>query len=131
MLVSQEYSELGANMRHYSELRFTRLTVFLLASGGLLGAQFAGAGRDSAAIVIPVLGIVLTVGFWRMVFMMGRYYWHFRTRAAALEGELSYQQYTTLPPQRGPGTSFVIGVLFVCFLLLWLVFLVEAFCTGA
>jgi hypothetical protein len=116
--VSQEYEELGANMRHYSGLRFSRLTLFLFASGGLLGAQIASPLERAVALAVPLLGLALTAVFWFMVKRVGLYYWHFRERAEELEASLDYKQYSTLPRQRGV-TDVAMALLFLGFIVTW------------
>lgn len=57
-----EYQETMANIRHYSNLRFAMLTVFVAITGGLLAAHYS----ESITVDSTVFGmnIIRVAGIW-------------------------------------------------------------------
>jgi hypothetical protein len=57
-----KYQEAMANIRHYSNLRFAMLTVFVAITGGLLTASYS----DSIRVDTMILGmnIIRVTGIW-------------------------------------------------------------------
>ena len=63
-----EYQETMANIRHYSNLRFAMLTVFVAITGGLLAANYSGTITVDSTIfginIIRVVGIWISIVFF-------------------------------------------------------------------
>ena len=123
--MSQEYSDVSANMRHYSELRFKRITVFLVATGALLGAQELQLGTSESSWAFSAVGLFVTISFWIMAVRAAHYYWNFRERAVKLEDKLNYSQYKNLP-KRWKITSIAVHLLFAGFMVMWIALFASA-----
>lgn len=63
-----EYQEAMANIRHYSNLRFAMLTVFVAITGGLLAANYSDSFKVDTVIfgmnIIRVAGIWISIVFF-------------------------------------------------------------------
>lgn len=63
-----EYQETMANIRHYSNLRFAMLTVFVAITGGLLAANYSESFKVDTAVfgmnIIRVAGIWISIVFF-------------------------------------------------------------------
>jgi hypothetical protein len=93
-----EYKEIGANLRHYSNLRFAQLTLFIVASGGLATLLAREEIKSHVApIGICILGLVVTFVFWIMEARIVNYWEHHRSRAAELEESLGFRQFRDRP----------------------------------
>jgi len=95
-----EYQDIGNNLRHYANLQFAQLTVFVAMTGGLLALLFRTdrAVSTPARTVLKVAGAILPLLFEVMnerVFKHWQTYWK---RAKEIEAALSYKQYTNRPP---------------------------------
>ena len=95
----EEYKDASANMRHYSNLRFAQLTIFVAVTGGLIAILIKdkGIGEAPAKLMIKVMGIFMVFVFWIMEERIIRYWETHRRRAEELEDQLRYLQYKTRP----------------------------------
>ena len=119
-----EYKELGANMRHYSTHYTVLLGVFLALSGGLISVVF-GANAPTSFVVLFTLkcvGFFFTVLFWMKTesahFLWGR----FIRRAAEIEPQLGFSQYSSLPDSpkfRLRLTAWATRIMFLLVALFW------------
>ena len=94
-----EYKEAGTNMRHYGTHFAALLSVFLALTGGLISLTFKeNAGHsDLLALGLRGLGVILSLGFSAKLESVNFLWGHFLRRAAAIEFELGFQQYRSLP----------------------------------
>ena len=88
-----EYTELCASMRHYASMRFAQLTIFVAATGSLLGALHWTRETDEFATVLKAGGLIAAVAFWVMEERAASFYHHYRRRAQKLEKPLGYETY--------------------------------------
>jgi hypothetical protein len=97
--LSNEYSDLTSNMRHYASMRFAQLTIFAAITAALL--KFLLDSNSSLQPTIKELltwgGFVISLVFWVMEISSALMWRHFARRAAELESKLGYRQYSTLP----------------------------------
>lgn len=95
----EEYKDLSDNMRHYANMRFAQLTIFVALTGGLIMVVFSKDVPDSplAKVVLKLTGIFIAVMFWIMEERAADYWHHFRKRAVELEDLLGYRQYKDRP----------------------------------
>lgn len=80
---SNEYQEAMATVRHYSNLRFALMTVFVTATAGLFALIFtspAGTQCEFLSFLFKTLALLLTALFWRLevhlasyLFCLGQY----------------------------------------------------------
>lgn len=118
----KEYLGATNNIHHWQTIRFAQLTIFMAITAGLLNALlgkgsplpvFAGLSVKVAGLVITALYLVLqerTMLYWR----------HFVARAAELEGDLGYRQYSTRPPAGLFSSSNAMRLFFLVLALFWL-----------
>jgi hypothetical protein len=96
--LEEEYKDLSANMRHYSNMQFAELTVLVAITAGLMTLLTKPNSAELSKLIhfIHICGITIAVIFWLME-ESAIYMWaHFATRAAQIE-ELGYRQYLNLP----------------------------------
>lgn len=98
----EEYKDLSDNMRHYANMRFAQLTIFVALTGGLIIVLFSKDAPDSplAKAILKVAGIFIAAMFWIMEERAADYWHHFRKRAVELEDLLGYRQYKDRPTRR-------------------------------
>lgn len=124
----EEYKDLSENMRHYANMRFAQLTIFVAITGGL-AAWFDNARSASdpdVMIVIAVVGTFIALVFLVMETRSASYWLHFKDRAVELEKQLGYCQYTRAPKRGLITATNVTRVFHVGTLLFWIVAAVAA-----
>ena len=121
-----EYLDASENIRHWSNLRFAQLTVFIAITAGLTAALF----QAQTTLVMPirlmieVAGITVVVVFWITEERTMSYWRNFVQRAAALEEELGFQQYSTRPREGMITSANAVRLLFLLLLLFWITTLI-------
>jgi len=120
-----EYIELNANLRHYGNIRFAQLTVFLAITAGLVTCVFTFNLSEPAKLLFKIGGVIISVLFW-IVDISDMYLWtKFIRRAAELEGSLNYKQYSGLPGSpkfdRVRPATLAIWCFYLLVFLFWLV----------
>ena len=95
-----EYKDLSENMRHYGNMRFAQLTIFIAITGGLLAVIFGNKNPSPNHIIIPLIGISIAIMFWIMEERAADYWQTFKKRAVVLEIKLGFQQYSIRPKAR-------------------------------
>ena len=123
----KEYLDLSANMRHYGNMRFAQLTIFIAITAALLRFLF-GSNSSLPCTTKQLLtwgGLVITVTFLIMEITCTYLWTRFAKRAAELETKLGYRQYSTLPGAPNFRTirpsTWAIGFFFLFALTFWLV----------
>ncbi|HUA68475.1 MAG TPA: hypothetical protein VMA13_08000 [Candidatus Saccharimonadales bacterium] len=123
-----EYKELGANMRHYGTHYAALLGVFLALTGWLVSVVF-GAKQPTSCVVnvaLKIAGLLVTVLFWTKTESAHFLWGHFIRRAAEIESELGFRQYSSLPgaPQfKKRPAAWAARIMFICLSLFWFVVL--------
>ena len=127
----KEYSDLTANMRHYANMRFAQLTIFIAITAALLKFLFDSNSPLQFTIreVLTWGGFLISLVFWAME-ISSTYMWrHFARRAVVLEVKLGYRQYSTLPT--APKFTFIglatwaVEFLFLVVSIFWLVLALD------
>jgi len=122
-----EYSEVGNNIRHWQQMRFTAMTVFIAVTAGLLTAIFQWRENPTslASISIRLMGILAVIVFWVQDERIVQYWQHFTARAKDLEVELGFEQYSKTPRRNQLITSGnAIRLLYFTFLVFWIATLI-------
>jgi hypothetical protein len=118
----EEYLDTSENVRHWSNLRFAQLTVFIAITAGLTATLFQAQTSLSSSIkiIIKIAGLLIVAVFWITEERTMMYWRHFIRRAAALEQELGFQQYSMRPREGIISSANAVRVLFVMLFIFWL-----------
>lgn len=118
-----EYKECNNNLRHYSNMRFAQLSLFIIISGIL----FNGAFHDSFSTertkdFFPVIGIALSLLFYFMQERRLNMWNSIYTRLKDIEAELCLKQHTKRPQKKGGVPSRLsTNLVYALFAASWLV----------
>jgi len=127
--MKDEYVDLSANMRHYANMRFAQLSIFVALTAALVNAIFEKGGRFSfgANTAVKIGGLIIVLVFWAMEESAADYWNHFRKRAIVLEDTLGYQQYKDRPTHRLRGFTATNAVrfLFLVVSAFWVIMLLH------
>ena len=121
--LKDEYLDASENIRHWNTLRFAELTIYIALTGALLTAII----RESPPLPPPVgaaakiAGLVVTILFFVLQERTMLYWYSFVRRAAELEKELGFQQYSTRPSAGIISGRNAMRVFFLTMVLLWVV----------
>ncbi|HSR33295.1 MAG TPA: hypothetical protein VLY63_22245, partial [Anaerolineae bacterium] len=98
--LKDEYLDASDNIRHWNTLRFAELTIYIALTGALLNAILGKSPPLPPLVSAPakIAGLVVTVLFFVLQERTMLYWYSFIHRAAELEKELGFQQYSTRPP---------------------------------
>lgn len=92
-LALEQYKEIKASRRHYSNLRFALFPVYFVVQFGLVQAAFKGSeGKELlfSNFIMPVCGILVTYVFWTIEARIGMYYKELETIGKKLESYLEF-----------------------------------------
>jgi len=98
----QGYVDLSNSIRHYGNLQFAQLPVFIAVAGGLL-ALLKGEGRFDPVwlrFCLEVGGVLIGLFFLAMSRRISDYWDHRVTQAKRLEEPLGINQYKEAPPKQ-------------------------------
>ena len=121
--IKDEYLDIGKNIRHWQQMRFTAMTVFIAVTAGLLAASFHWKSNLTtvASISIRLMGILSVIIFWIQDERIMQYWESYVARAKLIEKELEFQQYSTTPPRNKLITSEnAIRLLYSTFFVFWI-----------
>jgi hypothetical protein len=124
-----EYEEVCNSVRHWENMRFAQLTLFLAGTAGL-GSAFgqppiAGSTDQLARTGLSCMAFLFVAIFWAMDERVVAYWKAYRLRATELEHALGFQQHSRAP-QRGWFTSQnAVRLLFAMLATAWTVVLVR------
>lgn len=99
----QEYAEVNQNLRHYGNMRFAQLTIFIALTGGLIVFVFTKlypVSQLEIIIAFEVLGIFISIMFLIIERSSTMKWIGFKERSNDLEKLLNYRQLTE-PTYRG------------------------------
>jgi hypothetical protein len=122
-----EYEDLSSNMRHHSNLRFAQLTLFVAATGGLIGVVFSKspALAIAAKTGLELFGLIATLAFFIMEERTALFWRSFHSRAVQLEKVLGYRQYIGQPPRRKAITAHnATRMLYLAAAVFWIIALI-------
>lgn len=126
--LKDEYLDASANARQFLTLRFAELTIFVTVTGALVAVTFsrvASSPELPVTIALKVLGVSVAVVFWILEGRTMLYWRDFVDRAAELEAELGFRQYSTRPKEGWLTSHQAIRALLALAAALWLVALVR------
>jgi hypothetical protein len=121
--VRSEYLDLSNNVRHHSNLRFAQMTLFVAVTAGLISVLFANQGKVSplAKTSFKIFGLIVAAAFLVIEERTAAYWRHFQGRAAELEPQLSYRQYSNLPGRKWVTAANATRLLYVVVVVFWIV----------
>ncbi len=125
----EEYKEAGANLRHYGNMRFAKLTLLAAVSGGLFTALISKDPclTESQKILLACLGLLFSSALWVMEERSNQWWQRFLNRAIALEKEIDANQFT--PPKQGCLSATVaVRIVYLALVLIWLSILAMTAC---
>lgn len=116
-----EYLDASSNVRHWTTLRFAQLTIYVALTAGLLNVLLGKGGPPSGrtALAIELAGLLTTAVYWLLQERTMLYWYTFVRRAAELEPELGFRQYSGRPTSGLLSSSNAMRALFVVMLLFW------------
>jgi len=123
-----EYLDASANARQFNTLRFAELTIFVSVTGALVAVTFSGVASSPdrfVTVALKGLGLAVAALFWILEGRTMLYWRHFVNRAAELEEELGYRQYSTRPKEGVMTGHRAIRSLLALVAALWIVSLVR------
>lgn len=95
----KEYEDISNNLRHYGNLQFTQLTVFVVINLAMINLMFGGTNTSHLPrIILEVMGLSLSTLFFVMNNRVTAHWSTYSKRAMELEKILGYRQYTNRPP---------------------------------
>jgi len=119
-----EYLDASANARQYITLRFAELTIFMTATGAILAVSFSAVAAPltrEAAVALKLAGLAVAAVFWVLEDRTMAYWRHFVRRAAELEPELGFRQYSTRPAPGRLSSHLAIRALIGLVAIFWVV----------
>lgn len=123
-----EYLDASENVRHWSNLRFAQLTVFIAITAGLTAALFQpGLFLPlTMRFVTRIAGLLVVAVFWITEERTMMYWRNFVRRAADLEKELGFQQYSVRPKEGIICSANAVRVLFLMLFIFWICALISS-----
>ncbi len=121
--LKDEYLDASDNIRHWNTLRFAELTIYIALTGALLNA-ITGSSPPLPPLVgasAKIAGLVVTILFFVLQERTMLYWYSFVHRAAELEKELGFQQYSSRPLAGLITGRNAVRVFFLIMVLLWVV----------
>lgn len=117
-----EYLDASNNQRQFQTLRFAQLTVFLAVIGVLFNLLFGGSATSDLTVrtLIKAAGLLVTLVFWVQQERTQSFWTHFVQRAAELEEELGYKQYSTRPAAGLISSFKAMQLFFIILTLFWI-----------
>jgi hypothetical protein len=123
-----EYLDASTNVRHFQTIRFAQPTVLISIFVALVTILHLSPVKldPSVRTLIEAFGLLATLSFWTLQERTMLFWYHFINRAAELEKELGFKQYSMRPR---PALRFVsshsaMRSIFAILALFWVVSLV-------
>ncbi len=117
----EEYTEVNINIRHYSNLRFAQLTIFLALTGGLVSVIFTKLTNEQATLknCLEFAGVFTTIMFWLIEESATKKWMAFKKRGDELEKILGYKQLTEFPRSRFLSATNATRMLYIGITVFW------------
>lgn len=121
--LKDEYLDVSANIRHWNTLRFAELTIYIALTGAMLNAIIGKSPPLPPVVSAPakIAGMVVTILFFVLQERTMLYWYGFIERAAELEKELGFQQYSSRPPAGIVTGRNAMRLFFLIMVLFWVV----------
>jgi hypothetical protein len=120
----QEYTEVNQNLRHYGNMRFGQLTIFIALTGGLVVlvlTKLNPISQQKLKIPFEFLGIFISLMFWRIEYSSTRKWIGFKERANELEIKLDYKQLRESPRPGYWNATRAIKLLYWSIIAFWII----------
>jgi hypothetical protein len=121
--LKDEYLDVSDNIRHWNTLRFAELTIYIALTGAMLNA-ITGNSPPLPTLVsaqAKIAGLAVTILFLVLQERTMLYWYSFIQRAAELEKELGFQQYSSRPPAGIITGRNAMRVFFLIMVLFWFI----------
>jgi hypothetical protein len=124
-----EYLDASNNQRQFQSMRFAQLTVFLAIIGVILNLLFSGgeALTPIRTLLLKAAGLIMTLLFWVQQERTMLWWNHFVRRAAELEEELGFKQYSNRPPAGALSSFKAMRLFFIILTLFWIASMIWTF----
>ncbi|MBC8504228.1 MAG: hypothetical protein H8D34_05185 [Chloroflexi bacterium] len=120
-----EYLDLCETMRHFGNIRFAQMTLYLAITAGIVTTLFqSDTISHLARISLKIGGIIVTILFWLMDARAMDYWNHFRRRAIQLEKTLNFEQWSKSPADKFFSTTNILKILYILILAFWIITIV-------
>jgi len=118
-----EYAEASKNRRHYSNLRFALLALFLAVMGCLAAVAFGIIAPVAAGTVFwaRVVGLLFTVIFFAFEILYDRCLCHFGREATAIEELLGCRRVRSRECECPRGIFYVTWAMYIIVIVFWLI----------
>ncbi|MGB5101204.1 MAG: hypothetical protein WBN94_11485 [Methanothrix sp.] len=97
----KEYEDVSNNLRHYGNLQFSQLTVFVVINIAMINLAFGDTkSTQSLKVALAIIGLSLSILFLVMTTRITAHWSTYSKRAIELEKVLGYKQYTNRPQSK-------------------------------
>jgi hypothetical protein len=120
----KEYQVANENIRYFGNLSLAEITICVGVTGGLLTVLFSldAAKHPSAGVVLKSFGLITSICF-SIITASSRYaLFHFAKRAVALEKQLEFKLWSTLPGTptfRIRPNLYAVVMIHLCIIIFW------------
>jgi hypothetical protein len=117
----EEYKEISTHIRHYSNMRFAQLTLFVAMQTALFAGVFALIDKcePTTVALLKALGAISTVVFFVMEERAADYWHYFVKRACYLELQLGIECFLNRPSKSVFTATNSVRLLFVAIGIYW------------
>jgi hypothetical protein len=117
-----EYLDICETIRHFGNIRFAQMTLFLAITAGMLTVVFQNETISLlASMSLKIGGMIIALLFWTMDARAMTYWHHFRERAIVLEETLGFQQWSHSPATKFISTTNAIQILYSVVIIFWVI----------
>jgi len=119
--IFEQYKEANTLVRHYSNLRFANLTVFLAITFGLLTVVCNKEAFHFLKVGSAIAGVIVAILFWATESGINTYINHFQAYAKRLEEQLSFDMWDKLLSHKiFAKATTAMRILYAVVLLFWI-----------
>jgi len=117
-----EYTDVSESIRHWQNMRFAQLTVFIALTAGMFAAVYHKDFDTSelTKLLTKFAGLGVCAMFWLMDERVVEYWRSARNRAIVLETTLGYAQYSSTPRRGRLTAGNAIRAFYLVHLLSWI-----------
>ena len=123
----KEYTEVNNNLRHYSNLRFAQLTIFLALTGGLIAITFSKDISNKLKTLFEATGIFISLMFLLIEESATHKWKSFKKRGIELEKDLEFSQLINFPSSGLFSATAATRMLYAGVIFFWLIALICGF----
>jgi hypothetical protein len=117
-----EYTDISESIRHWQNMRFAQLTVFIALTAGMFATVYHTDFNtsDITKLLTKLAGAGVSIMFWLMDERVVQYWRSGRNRAIELERTLGYAQYSSTPPRGRLTAGNAVRAFYLVHLLSWI-----------